>query len=51
MRLATIRDGSRDGRLVVVRRDGEAVLDAAWAEGQAMTMQQAIDYALATEER
>ena len=28
MRLATVRDGSRDGRLVVVRRDGDAVLDA-----------------------
>src|SRR5512144_2963625 len=24
MKLATLRDGSRDGRLVVVRRDGEA---------------------------
>jgi fumarylacetoacetate (FAA) hydrolase len=28
MRLATIRDGTRDGRPVVVRRDGDAVLDA-----------------------
>jgi fumarylacetoacetate (FAA) hydrolase len=28
MRLASVRDGSRDGRLVVVRRDGEAWLDA-----------------------
>jgi fumarylacetoacetate (FAA) hydrolase len=40
MRLATIRDGSRDGRLVVVRRDGEAVLDAASA---ARTLQDALD--------
>ena len=29
----------------------EASLDAAWAEGRAMTVQQAIDYALKTEER
>jgi fumarylacetoacetate (FAA) hydrolase len=28
MRLATKRDGSRDGRLLVVRRDGEAATDA-----------------------
>jgi len=28
MRLATQRDGSRDGRLLVVRRDGEAAADA-----------------------
>jgi len=28
-----------------------ASLDAAWAEGQAMTVQQVIDYALATEAR
>ncbi len=28
MRLATVRDGSRDGRLAVVRRDGEALADA-----------------------
>jgi fumarylacetoacetate (FAA) hydrolase len=28
MRLATVRDGSRDGRPVVVRRDGDAVLEA-----------------------
>jgi fumarylacetoacetate (FAA) hydrolase len=28
MRLATLRDGSRDGRLVVVRRDGEACAEA-----------------------
>jgi fumarylacetoacetate (FAA) hydrolase len=28
MRLATARDGSRDGRLLVVRRDGEAAADA-----------------------
>lgn len=40
MRLATLRDGSRDGRLVVVRRDGEAVLDAAPA---ARTLQDALD--------
>jgi fumarylacetoacetate (FAA) hydrolase len=28
MRLATARDGSRDGRLLLVRRDGQAVADA-----------------------
>jgi fumarylacetoacetate (FAA) hydrolase len=40
MRLATVRDGSRDGRLVVVRRDGEAVADAS---GVAPTLQFALD--------
>ncbi len=40
MRLATTRDGTRDGRLVVVRRDGEAVLDAT---GVARTLQEALD--------
>jgi fumarylacetoacetate (FAA) hydrolase len=40
MRLATARDGSRDGRLVVVRRDGEA---AAPAHGVAPTLQAALD--------
>ncbi len=41
MRLATARDGSRDGRLVVVRKDGEAVLDAS---GVATTLQEALDH-------
>jgi fumarylacetoacetate (FAA) hydrolase len=40
MRLATLRDGSRDGRLVVVRRDGEA---AASAASIAPTLQAALD--------
>ena len=40
MRLATLRDGSRDGRLVVVRRDGEAVLQASRV---AATLQEALD--------
>jgi fumarylacetoacetate (FAA) hydrolase len=40
MRLATLRDGSRDGRLLVVRRDGEA---AAAAGGIAPTLQAALD--------
>jgi fumarylacetoacetate (FAA) hydrolase len=40
MRLATLRDGSRDGRLVVVRRDGDAVLDASPV---APTLQDALD--------
>lgn len=40
MRLATRRDGSRDGRLVVVRRDGEAWLDASRV---APTLQDALD--------
>ena len=40
MKLATLRDGSRDGRLVVVRRDGEAGAPApdAWP-----TLQRALD--------
>ena len=40
MKLATLRDGSRDGRLLVVRRDGEAGAPApdAWP-----TMQRALD--------
>ncbi len=40
MRLATARDGNRDGRLLVVRRDGEAVLDAT---AVAPTLQAALD--------
>ncbi|WP_242340230.1 fumarylacetoacetate hydrolase family protein [Anaeromyxobacter sp. SG66] len=40
MRLATLRDGSRDGRLVVVRRDGAAFADAS---GVAPTLQAALD--------
>jgi fumarylacetoacetate (FAA) hydrolase len=40
MRLATLRDGTRDGRLVVVRRDGEAVLEATRV---ARTLQEALD--------
>jgi len=40
MRLATKRDGSRDGRLVVVRRDGGAVADAF---AIAPTLQEALD--------
>jgi fumarylacetoacetate (FAA) hydrolase len=39
MKLATLRDGSRDGRLLVVRRDGEAGASApAWP-----TLQRALD--------
>src|SRR5512139_1677699 len=40
MRLATIRDGTRDGRLAVVRRDG-----AAWTDARAVapTLQAALD--------
>jgi fumarylacetoacetate (FAA) hydrolase len=40
MRLATIRDGSRDGRLAVVRRDGQAL---AGASAVAPTLQAALD--------
>jgi fumarylacetoacetate (FAA) hydrolase len=40
MRLATARDGSRDGRLLVVRRDGEAAADAS---GVARSLQDALD--------
>jgi fumarylacetoacetate (FAA) hydrolase len=40
MRLATVRDGSRDGRLVVVRRDGETALEAGRV---ARTLQEALD--------
>ncbi|ABS27665.1 fumarylacetoacetate hydrolase family protein [Anaeromyxobacter sp. Fw109-5] len=40
MRLATLRDGSRDGRLVVVRQDGGAFADAS---GVAPTLQDALD--------
>ncbi|MBK9516698.1 MAG: fumarylacetoacetate hydrolase family protein [Anaeromyxobacter sp.] len=40
MRLATLDDGTRDGRLVVVRRDGQAWADAA---GVARTLQAALD--------
>jgi fumarylacetoacetate (FAA) hydrolase len=40
MKLASVRDGSRDGRLVVVKRDGSAMVHAPdpWA-----TMQRALD--------
>ena len=38
MKLATLRDGSRDGRLVVVRGDGEAAAPSAW-----QTLQSALD--------
>jgi fumarylacetoacetate (FAA) hydrolase len=41
MRLATARDGSRDGRLLVVRRDGEAAADAS---GIAPSLQHALDH-------
>jgi fumarylacetoacetate (FAA) hydrolase len=40
MRLATLRDGSRDGRLAVVRNDGEVLAPAA---GIAPTLQAALD--------
>jgi fumarylacetoacetate (FAA) hydrolase len=40
MRLATLRDGTRDGRLVVVRRDGAAVASDA---GIPRTLQAALD--------
>jgi fumarylacetoacetate (FAA) hydrolase len=40
MRLATLNDGTRDGHLVVVRRDGAAVADAA---SVARTLQAALD--------
>jgi fumarylacetoacetate (FAA) hydrolase len=40
MRLATLADGSRDGRLVVVRRDGAACADARAA---ASSLQDALD--------
>jgi fumarylacetoacetate (FAA) hydrolase len=39
MKLATLRDGSRDGRLVVVRRDGEAAVPSP----QWRTLQAALD--------
>jgi fumarylacetoacetate (FAA) hydrolase len=38
VKLATLRDGSRDGRLVVVRSDGEAAAPAQWP-----TLQAALD--------
>ena len=41
MRLATARDGSRDGRLLVVRHDGEAAADAS---GIAPSLQHALDH-------
>ena len=41
MRLATTRDGSRDGRLLVVRRDGAAAADAS---GIAPSLQHALDH-------
>jgi len=40
VKLATLRDGTRDGRLAVVSRDLAA---AAWADGIARTLQQALD--------
>ena len=40
MRLATLKDGSRDGRLAVVRRDGAALVPAA---GIAPSLQAALD--------
>ena len=40
MKLATLRDGSRDGRLLVVRRDGEA---AVGAPDEWPTLQRALD--------
>jgi fumarylacetoacetate (FAA) hydrolase len=40
MKLATLRDGSRDGRLLVVRRDGAA---AAPVDGEWRTLQRALD--------
>lgn len=40
MKLATLRDGTRDGRLAVVRRD---LTRAAWADGIATTLQAALD--------
>jgi fumarylacetoacetate (FAA) hydrolase len=40
MRLATLRDGTRDGRLSVVRRDGARLADAS---GVARTLQAALD--------
>lgn len=40
MKLATLRDGTRDGTLIVVRRDNQAY---APADGIARTMQQALD--------
>jgi fumarylacetoacetate (FAA) hydrolase len=40
MRLATLRDGTRDGRLAVVRGDGEALTPAGAVAG---TLQQALD--------
>jgi fumarylacetoacetate (FAA) hydrolase len=39
VKLATLRDGSRDGRLVVVRGDGEAAAPSAWP-----TLQGALDH-------
>ena len=40
MKLATLRDGTRDGTLVVVRKDNAVY---ASAEGVAPTMQDALD--------
>jgi fumarylacetoacetate (FAA) hydrolase len=40
VKLATLKDGTRDGRLAVVSRDLSA---AAWADGIAKTLQQALD--------
>ena len=40
MRVATLKDGSRDGRLAVVRRDGDAL---ARADGIAPSLQAALD--------
>ena len=46
MKLATLRDGTRDGALVVVRRDGAAF---ARAHDVARTLQAALDAWEATE--
>ena len=40
MKLATLRDGTRDGRLLVVRRDGQA---ATPVDGEHRTLQRALD--------
>ena len=42
MKLATLREGGRDGTLIVVRRDG-AVFASARAAGIAPTLQAALD--------
>ena len=45
--LAPVRRADHDGVVAAVRVAlGEAALAAAWAEGQAMTLEQAVAYAL-----